>query len=135
MSKTAAKEEENVVPMAETRKATELPEPQGWRILLAIPEVQEKTEGGIIKADITKDQETTGTVLGVVLKMGPLCYTDDRYRPSPDEDPIPWCRNGDIVLLGAYKGVRFKIHGKEFRIINEDTVQAVVEDPRGYTRA
>jgi len=25
--------------------------------------------------------------------------------------------------------------GKEFRLINDDTVEAVVEDPRGYSRA
>ena len=62
--------------------------------------------------------------------MGDQCYNDaERFGTEP------WCETGDFVLIGAYKGVRFHIHGKEFRIINDDTVQAVVDDPRGYTRA
>jgi hypothetical protein len=38
-------------------------------------------------------------------------------------------------MTRAYAGTRFKIHGREFRIINDDTVEAVVEDPRGITNA
>ena len=111
-------------------KARQLPTPKGWRILIAIPEVEERTAGGIIKADTTKQIEQTSTVIGLVLAMGDQCYNDeDRFGPEP------WCKEGDFVLIGAYKGVRFNIHGKEFRIINDDTVQAVVDDPRGYSRA
>ena len=136
MSQATAKIEEIVKPelvgfdKTEDR-ATQLPEPKGWRILIAIPEVEETTVGGVIKADITKHIEQTSTVIGLVLKMGDLCYKDaDRFG----EDAEPWCKEGDFVLTGAYKGVRFNIYGKEFRIINDDTVQAVVEDPRGYSR-
>ena len=112
------------------QKATSVPEPKGWRILIAIPEVEEKTAGGILKADITKDIEQTSTVIGLVLKMGGQCYNDvSRFGPEP------WCNEGDFVLIGAYKGVRFTVHGTEFRLINDDTVQAVVDDPRGYSRA
>ena len=115
----------------EEERATQLPVPRGWRILIAIPEVDETTVGGVIKADITKHIEQTSTVIGLVLKMGDSCYKDaDRFG----EDVEPWCKEGDFVLTGAYKGVRFNIYGKEFRIINDDTVQAVVEDPRGYSR-
>jgi len=107
-----------------------VPVPKGWRILIGIPEIEEKTSGGIIKAEITKQTEQSSTVLGLVLDMGPLCYTDTaRFGEAP------WCKIGDFVLIGAYKGVRFHVFGKEFRIINDDTVQAVVNDPRGYTRA
>jgi len=121
--KEAAKDREEKI-------ASQLPVPQGWRILIAMPEVEDKTTGGIIKADVTKHIEQTSTVLGLVLEMGPECYSDkERFGDTP------WCKKGDFVLLGAYKGVRFHIHGKEFRIINDDTVQAVVDDPRGYTRA
>jgi|TARA_R110000824_G_scaffold162073_8_gene337661 co-chaperonin GroES (HSP10) len=112
--------------------ASQLPIPKGWRMLIAIPEVEEKTMGGIIKADATKHIEQTSTVVGCVLAMGDRCYVDeDRFGA----DAEPWCKEGDFVLIGAYKGVRFNIRGKEFRIINDDTVQAVVDDPRGYTRA
>tara|TARA_R110000824_G_scaffold36774_5_gene113838 strand:+ start:2033 stop:2440 length:408 start_codon:yes stop_codon:yes gene_type:complete len=112
--------------------ASSLPVPKGWRILLAIPEVEEKTAGGIIKADSTKHIEQTSTVIGLVLAMGSRCYKDEERFGKDSE---PWCKEGDFVLTGAYKGVRFHVYGKEFRIINDDTVQAVVDDPRGYTRA
>jgi co-chaperonin GroES (HSP10) len=108
---------------------TQLPEPKGWRMLIAIPEVEAVTAGGIIKADSTKQIEQTSSVVGLVLKMGSQCYNDaERFGDTP------WCKEGDFVLIGAYKGVRFNIHGKEFRLINDDTVQAVVDDPRGYSR-
>tara|TARA_R110000824_G_scaffold172756_2_gene350715 strand:+ start:872 stop:1270 length:399 start_codon:yes stop_codon:yes gene_type:complete len=112
------------------READQLPKPKGWRILIGIPKVEEKTAGGLLKADVTKDIEQVSTVIGLVLKMGSQCYNDkERFGDEP------WCQEGDFVLIGAYKGVRFNIHGQEFRLINDDTVQAVVEDPRGYTRA
>jgi len=114
--------------LADTSK--QLPVPKGWRILLGLVDVEEATEGGIIKADMTKEIEQTSSVVGFVLAMGAQCY-NDKERFGDD----PWCKEGDFVLIGAYKGVRFNIHGREFRIINDDTVQAVVDDPRGYTRA
>ena len=119
-----------ISPTPKPEAAPQLPKPKGWRILIAIPEVEEVTSGGIIKADSTKQIEQTSTVVGLVLAMGGQCYNDaERFGAEP------WCETGDFVLIGAYKGVRFHIHGKEFRIINDDTVQAVVDDPRGYTRA
>jgi co-chaperonin GroES (HSP10) len=136
MSGSAAKIEEikklKLVGFDQPKVASKLPVPKGWRMLIAIPEVEEKTEGGIIKADTTKQIEQVSTVVGCVLAMGDRCYVDeDRFG----KDAEPWCKEGDFVLIGAYKGVRFNIHGKEFRIINDDTVQAVIDDPRGYGRA
>lgn len=133
MSTSAAQIEEIKKPELvgfEKNKTTQLPIPKGWRILIAIPEVEDKTTGGVLKADVTKHIEQTSSVIGLVLDMGDQCYEDtDRFGTSE-----PWCKTGDFVLIGAYKGVRFNIHGKEFRIINDDTVQAVVDDPRGYAR-
>lgn len=124
------KQEKKAAQAREKKIASQLPVPQGWRILIAMPEVEDKTTGGVIKADVTKHIEQTSTVLGLVLAMGPECYSDsERFGETP------WCKEGDFVLIGAFKGVRFHVHGKEFRIINDDTVQAVVDDPRGYTRA
>jgi co-chaperonin GroES (HSP10) len=118
-----------LVEPTEEEKAAQLPIPRGWRMLIAMPDVEEVTAGGIIKADETKDLEGVSSVVGYVLAMGEQCYNDkERFGPRP------WCKEGDFILIGAYKGVRFKIHGKEFRLINDDTVQAVVDDPRGYTR-
>ena len=49
--------------------------------------------------------------------------------------PEPWCKVGDFVLTRPYSGTRVVIHGREFRIINDDSVEAVVDDPRGIRRA
>ena len=112
------------------QKAKQLPEPKGYRILCAIPEVEEAFESGLIKADQTRHIEEHSTVVLFVLKVGDLCYQDKDKFPTG-----PWCKEGDFVLTRAYAGTRIKIHGREFRIINDDTVEAVVEDPRGISRA
>jgi co-chaperonin GroES (HSP10) len=115
----------------ELRKARLLPAPSGWRILCAVPEA-EKTHGasGIIKADDTLSVEQQTTVVLFVLKTGPDAYGDKAKFPSG-----PWCKDGDFVMVRAYAGTRFKIFGKEFRLLNDDQIDAVVEDPRGITRA
>jgi co-chaperonin GroES (HSP10) len=112
------------------RKAKQLPDPSGYRILCAVPNVEEKTEGGIIKAGITVQHEELLTVTLFVMKKGPDCYKDEKRFPSGD-----WCKEGDFILVRPHAGTRVKIHGREFRIINDDAVEAVVEDPRGITRA
>lgn len=116
------------VPVAERPK--QVPDPSGYRLLCAVPDVEKKTEGGIIKADITMHHEELLTVVLFVMKMGPDCYKDEKRFPSG-----PWCKEGDFILVRPHAGTRVKIHGKEFRIINDDAVEAVVEDPRGIKRA
>jgi co-chaperonin GroES (HSP10) len=114
----------------EKQKTTQLPEVKGYRILCAVPNVDEKYESGLIKADKTKHIEEHSTVVLFVIKLGDMAYQDkDRFPTGP------WCKEGDFVITRAYSGTRIKIHGKEFRIINDDTVEAVVDDPRGYERA
>lgn len=110
--------------------AHKLPEPKGYRLLIAIPEVDEKTEGGVYMPDKLKSAEETASIIGFVLKVGSEAYADEGRFPTG-----PWCKEGDFVIFRSYSGTRFKISGKEFRIINDDTVEAVVDDPRGYTRA
>ena len=107
-----------------------LPEPSGYRLLIAIPEVSEKTEGGVFMPDQLKKAEETASIIGFVVKAGPEAYSDANKFPSG-----PWCKEGDFVIFRSYSGTRFKVLGKEFRLINDDTVEAVVEDPRGYSRA
>ena len=114
---------------SEAEKAKQLPEPSGYHILIGIPESEEKTDGGILKARQTIEIEETATIVGFVLKLGPDCYQDKKRFPSG-----PWCKEGDFILMLSYSGTRISIHGKEFRIINDDTVEAVVEDPRGIRR-
>ena len=114
----------------EVQEKSQLPDPIGWRILVGMPEPDEKTDGGILKAKETLDNEEVGNICGYVLKMGADCYKDEKRFPSG-----PWCKKGDWVVFRAYSGTRLKIYGKEFRIINDDTVEAVVEDPKGVVRA
>ena len=118
-----AVEEEDV------EQASQLPVPTGYRILIGLPEIEEKTEGGIIKAQSTISVEETASVVGFVLAMGPDCYKDEKRFPTG-----PWCKEGDFIIMRAYSGTRISIHGKEFRIINDDTPEAVIDDPRGVSR-
>lgn len=110
-------------------RAKQLPEPSGYRILCAIPEVEDRTEGGIFKADITKHYEELTTPVLFVVKIGPDAFKDPTRFPSG-----PWCKEGDFILTRPHAGSRVKIHGREFRLINDDSVEAVVEDPRGISR-
>lgn len=110
-------------------KASQLPRPSGYRILCAIPEQEETFEGGLIKADETIRIEEALTTVLFVVELGPDCYKDAARFPNG-----PYCKKGDFVLVRPHAGSRLVIHGKEFRIINDDTVEAVVDDPRGIKR-
>ena len=113
------------------QKAKQLPKPSGYRILCAIPEVEKEYESelGLIKSDETiRNEELLTTVLFVV-DLGPDCYKDETRFPSG-----PYCKIGDFILVRPHAGTRLVIHGKEFRVINDDSVEGVVEDPRGIRR-
>ena len=114
-------------------KARQLPDPTGWKILCAVPDVEERYAGttlDLVKpTDILRQEEHATTVL-FVLKVGPDAYKDTTKVPTG-----AWCKEGDFVLVRTYSGTRVKIFGKEFRLINDDQVDAVVQDPRGITRA
>lgn len=113
-------------------KGKQLPKPSGYRILCAIPEAEahfEESEIGLIKADETRRNEETLTTVLFVVDMGPDCYKDESRFPTG-----PWCKKGDFVLVRPHSGSRLVIHGREFRIINDDSVEGVVDDPRGIKR-
>jgi co-chaperonin GroES (HSP10) len=110
-------------------KASQLPKPQGYRILCAIPEAEEAFESGIIKSDETRRHDELLTTVLFVVDLGPDCYSDTTRFPNG-----PWCKKGDFVLVRPNAGTRLVIHGREFRIINDDSVEAVVLDPRGIKR-
>lgn len=111
-------------------KARQLPTPSGYRILCAIPEVEEEYESGILKSDATINyEEKLATVLFVV-DLGPDCYQDKTRFPNG-----PWCKKGDFVIVRPNAGTRLLIHGRDFRLINDDSVESVVLDPRGIKRA
>lgn len=123
----AAQPKEPEVPIED--RAKQLPDPSGYRLLCAIPEIDKVTDGGILKADETIQREELLTTVLFVVKMGPDAYRDEKRFPSG-----PWCKERDFILVRPNAGTRVEIHGREFRIINDDSVEAVVEDPRGIRR-
>lgn len=112
-----------------TDKAKQLPVPKGYKILIALPDIEETTKGGIIKASETRRVEEVGSIVGFVLEMGDDCYQDKNRFPNG-----PYCEKGDWIIMRSYSGTRFMVHGKEFRLINDDSVEAVVQDPRGIVK-
>jgi co-chaperonin GroES (HSP10) len=118
-----------IMDKSQEEKATQLPKPSGYRILCAIPEMEKEYESGIIKADQTLQHEEALTTVLFVVELGSDCYKDDKRFPNG-----PYCKKGDFVLVRPNSGSRLVIHGREFRIINDDTVEAVVADPRGIKR-
>lgn len=115
---------------SQEEKARQLPKPSGYHILCAIPDIEEKYESGLLKADQTMHYEEVLTTVLFVVELGADCYTDKTRFPTG-----PWCKKGDFILVRPNSGSRLIIHGKEFRLINDDSVEAVVEDPRGIKRA
>jgi len=83
-----------------------------------------------VKASQTLHYEEVLSPVLYVVKIGPDAYKDEKRFPSGAS-----CKTGDFVLVRPNTGTRIKIHGKEFRIINDDSVEAVVQDPRGISRA
>jgi len=110
-------------------KASQLPKPSGYHILCAIPEVDKMYDSGLAKAGETMHIEEVLTTVLFVVEMGPDCYKDSTKFPSG-----AWCKKGDFVLVRPNSGSRLVIHGREFRMINDDTVEGTVDDPRGIKR-
>lgn len=118
-----------VLPESSEDKAKQLPKPSGYRILCAIPDVEREYESGLVKADETVRYDELLTTVLFVIDLGPDCYKDSSRFPSG-----PWCKKGDFILVRPNAGTRLVIHGREFRIINDDSVEGVVDDPRGIKR-
>ena len=111
-------------------KAKQVPDPATFHLLCVLPDIEEEYgDSGLVKAGQTMHYEELLSPVLFVVKMGPDAFKDDKRFPSG-----PSCKVGDFVLVRPNTGTRIKIHGKEFRIINDDSVEAVVQDPRGITR-
>jgi len=109
----------------------QLPKPVGYRVLVAMPKVEEAFEGSeLLKSVTTKHQEQVMSIIGLVVDIGDQAYSDvDRFPTGP------WCKQGDYVMFRANTGTRFTIEGSEYRLMNDDSIEAVVADPRGIQRA
>jgi co-chaperonin GroES (HSP10) len=110
-------------------KATQIPEPATYHLLCMLPEAKEEYEGGLLKASQTMQYEELLSSVLFVAKVGPDAFKDEKRFPSG-----PSCKVGDFIIVRPNTGTRMKIHGTEWRIINDDSVEAVVLDPRGIQR-
>jgi co-chaperonin GroES (HSP10) len=111
-------------------KARQVPDPATYHILCVLPDIEEEYgDSGLVKAGQTMHYEELLSPVLFVVKLGPDAFKDEKRFPSG-----PSCKVGDFVLVRPNTGTRIKIHGKEFRLINDDSVEAVVQDPRGITR-
>jgi len=119
-----------VLPQTDAEKARQVPDPVTYHLLCVLPKAEEEYESGLAKAGQTMHFEEVMSPVLFVAKMGPDCYKDPLRVPSG-----PSCKVGDFVLVRPNTGTRLKIHGQEFRLINDDSVEAVVQDPRGIKRA
>jgi co-chaperonin GroES (HSP10) len=117
----------SVLPGTAEEKARQVPDPATYHLLCVLPDIDDEYESGLAKASQTMHFEEVLSPVLFVVKMGPDAYKDEKRFPS--------CKVGDFVLVRPNSGTRIKIHGKEFRLINDDSVEAVVQDPRGITRA
>jgi len=130
---TAAVDLSGILNKSSEEKAKQLPEPKTFHMLCVVPEAMEEyadSDIGIVKSGQTMHYEEVLTPVLFVIKLGPDCYKDVTRFPNG-----PSCKVGDFIIVRPNSGTRLKIHGREFRIINDDSVEAVVEDPRGISRA
>ena len=108
----------------------QLPVPVGYKLLIALPTIEDTYDSGLVKAENTKHAEQVLSMIGLVLDMGPQAYSDpDRYPNGP------WCSVGQYVMFRTNTGTRFRFNGTEYRLMNDDSIEAVVSDPQGITRA
>ena len=109
----------------------QLPKPVGYRVLVALPDIDDYYQNtSLLKTDNEKHREYIMSIMGVVIDMGSDAYSDKERFPEG-----PWCKQGDYVMFRMNTGTRFKIDGVEYRLMNDDSIEAVVADPRGVTRA
>jgi co-chaperonin GroES (HSP10) len=123
-------EDHSAFTFEDERVAAAVPQPTGYQLLVVPVEPEKKTEGGIIKAAETVHNEKVSAVVGQVIRMGADAYADTRKFPNG-----PYCQVGDWVIFHAYSGTRIMVAKQEFRLLDDDSVKAVVKDPRLITRA
>ena len=110
-------------------KAKQIPDPATYHLLCMLPEAKEEYEGGLIKASQTMHFEELLSPVRFVAKMGPDAFKDEKRFTSG-----PSCKVGDFISVRPNTGTRMKIHGTEWRLLNDDAVEAVIQDPRGIQR-
>ena len=101
-----------------------LPKPVGYRLLVRPYSGKKKTKGGVYLSEKTQETIQMTTVVGLVVKMGDLCYQDKTKFPTG-----PWCKEGQFIVYGRYAGARFKTKYGEHRILNDDEIIGTINKP------
>ena len=122
---------EQAVKISDAELELQLPKPVGYRVLVALPQPEETVAGtSILKTETAKTQDHIMSIIGLVVDMGDQAYSDDERFPTG-----PWCKEGDFVMFRMNSGTRFTIGGVEYRLMNDDSIEAIVDDPSGIQRA
>ena len=109
----------------------QLPKPVGYRVLVALPQQADTYDGSnILKTDTAKRHDHIMSIMGLVMDMGEQAYGDKERFPTG-----AWCKQGDYVMFRANTGTRFMVNGLEYRLMNDDSIEAVIADPAGIKRA
>ena len=101
-----------------------LPAPTGYRLLILPFSQKSMTKGGIMLAESTLEKERLATNVGFVVAVGPDAYKDPNKFPNG-----AWCQERDWIIFGRYAGARIKIDGGDLRLLNDDEVLAVIDNP------
>ena len=131
--KDKGNEEESQIPRdpKEVKKYLEIiPEPVGYRMLVRPWSGKKKTKGGLLLSDETHDKIQMTTVVGLVVKMGDLCFKDKSKFPTG-----AWCKEKDWVIFARYAGSRMGIDGGEIRMLNDDEILGTIDDPMDLIHA
>ena len=122
---------EEAVKISDAELELQLPKPVGYRILVALPRPKDTFDGSsILKTETAKNHDHIMSIIGLVVDMGAGAYGDKERFPDG-----PWCQEGDYVMFRMNSGTRFTVEGIEYRLMNDDSVEAVVADPTGIQRA
>jgi chaperonin GroES len=92
-------------------------QPLGDKILIERLEAETKTRGGIVLPDTAKEKPKEGKIIAV--GEGRLLDNGSRIKPA--------VRAGDRVIFASYAGTEVKIEGKEYMIMPEEDILAVLE--------
>jgi co-chaperonin GroES (HSP10) len=130
MGMTMMNETEDIRDVLEMDVDTQLPHPQGYRVLIVLPQADETYgETGLLKSNRAIYEEQVLSTIGLVMDMGDTAYKDETRFPTG-----PWCAIGDYVMFRANSGTRFRFGGLEYRLMNDDSIEATVPDPKAISR-
>ena len=102
-----------------------LPELPGLHVLVRPVSIKEKTKGGILLPNSTKDDMSYLTTIGEVIKIGDLAYNDNEKFPKG-----PWCQLGDYVCYAKHAGQKIQYKNVKMILLYDDQVIMKVQDPK-----